>query len=88
MFNFAANFNECLSTWAEKTSNYVDTVFMLLSTSCPGKITPDPEEGPWCQGAADQCSKNVPSNCIDDPDVRVKGKTCKKYLAKKRNKRC
>jgi len=91
MFTSANDFNQCLSTWAEKTSNTVNIFYMLYDTACPllsPEGTSDPEVGPWCQGAADQCGSNAPSNCIDDPDVKLKGKTCKKFLSKKRNKKC
>jgi len=87
MFDGAGNFNQCLTTWAGKTPDEVNTNFMFFYSPCTGQQTPYPNVGPWCQ-TEDQCSSNVPSNCIDDPDVRLKGKTCKKYLAKKRNRKC
>jgi len=59
----------------------------LYGTACT-EYYPSPIVGPWCQPATDQCGSNVPSNCIVDPDVRLKGKTCEKYLAKKTNKKC
>jgi hypothetical protein len=68
MFSYASNFNQCLSTWAGKTSNDVYTSNMLYYTDCPiGFLsTPYPEEGPWCQGADQQCISIVPSNCNDE----------------------
>jgi surface protein len=89
MFGSASNFNQCLSTWAKKTSDDVNTTGMLYGTDCPDGIdSPDPEEGPWCQDAAQQCGSNVPSNCNDNSDFKVGGKKCKQYLKKKKNKKC
>jgi hypothetical protein len=90
MFYTSTSFNQCLSTWAEKTSDDVDTNDMLQGTDCPiGFLsTPDPEKGPWCQGADQQCISIDPSNCNDDPDFKVGGKKCKQYLKKKKKQKC
>jgi hypothetical protein len=89
MFNSANKFNQCLSTWAGKTSDDVLTTGMLYDTDCPDGInSPDPEEGPWCQDADQQCIIIAPSNCNDDPDFKVGGKKCKQYLKKKKKKKC
>jgi surface protein len=35
MFKGASFFNQCLSTWAEKTPNDVDTELILTDNNCP-----------------------------------------------------
>merc|ERR1711957_95981 len=59
MFYGASSFSQCLSTWAEKTSNYVDTTSMLNGTSCTS-IYVNPTFGPWCQDELNECI--VPSS--------------------------
>jgi len=56
MFYEARDFNQCLSTWADKVPPEVNTRRMFEGSSCPniGSI-PDPN-GPWCQDA-DVCIK-------------------------------
>jgi len=56
MFFQATNFDQCLSTWADKTPQDVDVTTIFDRTSCPNTSDPDPSVGPWCQ---EQCS--VPS---------------------------
>ena len=56
MFFEATSFNQCLSTWAEKTSGTVNTFHMLLNSDCPNGIkSPDPKVGPWCQNFQQGC---------------------------------
>jgi len=56
MFDRASDFNQCLSTWAEKTSDTVDTRFMLYSNDCPNGIeSPNATIGPWCQNYTQGC---------------------------------
>ena len=56
MFNSAYSFNQCLSTWAEKTSDIVDTFDMLDETDCPNGIgSPNATIGPWCQNYTQGC---------------------------------
>ena len=59
MFREAKEFNQCVSTWAAKTNNNVNTERMFGRSGCPnspGKVTPDPTQGPWCQRQRDGCS--------------------------------
>jgi len=42
-------FNQCLSTWADKTPDDVVTDNMFFGSQCPFGPTPDPTMGPWCQ---------------------------------------
>jgi len=60
MFVNATMFDQCLSTWADKTSDDVDTDSMLDSTSCPNDVA-DPSRGPWCQGSSQGCGPVVPT---------------------------
>ena len=56
MFFGASEFNQCLSTWAEKTYDYVNTFGMLVDTDCPNGIdNPDATIGPWCQNYTQGC---------------------------------
>jgi len=56
MFSGASYFNQCLSTWAEKTSDTVVTFQMLYRTDCPNGINdPDATIGPWCQNYTQGC---------------------------------
>jgi hypothetical protein len=56
MFDGANYFNQCLSTWAEKTYDFVDTVYMFRSSSCPDGIdNPNATVGPWCQNYTQGC---------------------------------
>jgi len=55
-FSGSSVFNQCLSTWAEKTSGTVDTSFMLSGTDCPNGIrSPNATLGPWCQNYTQGC---------------------------------
>jgi len=68
MFASAGNFDQCLSTWADKVSPAVDTRSMFDNSGCPNigrpvgfsGYTPDPN-GPWCQDA-DVCFVDVCEN--------------------------
>ena len=66
-------FNQCLSTWADKTPNSVSTSNMFADTECPGDVTPDATVGPWCQGEEQSCiavvddSPREPAECKDSP---------------------
>ena len=51
---FINSFNQCLSTWAEKTSYFVDIYRMLRGTNCTNQ-TVFPTVGPWCQDSAQGC---------------------------------
>merc|ERR1719464_1335021 len=71
MFFYATDFNQCLSSWAQKTSPTVDTFNMFQSTACPnGNNTPDPTSGPWCQGANEGCVASL--DCSDKCPIRPK----------------
>jgi len=72
MFRNAEEFNQCLSTWADKVPPKVNTKDMFQLSSCPNigsKVytyfesydVPDPN-GPWCQDA-DVC----PNDCENNP---------------------
>jgi len=69
MFQNAGAFNQCISTWADKTSDTVKTSSMFLGSGCPDKSDPNPGQGPWCQGS-DICS--VPSTPCEDKPKTVK----------------
>ena len=49
MFYKANEYNQCLSTWADKTPNDVNTVDMFQFSSCPNQDDPASNLGPWCQ---------------------------------------
>jgi len=55
MFQDATIFNQCLSTWADKTPPdvYINSIFE--DSGCPDKSDPDPSVGPWCQDVDEQC---------------------------------
>ncbi|OEU17970.1 hypothetical protein FRACYDRAFT_238401 [Fragilariopsis cylindrus CCMP1102] len=56
MFSNAFDFNQCLSTWAGKTSDTVSTTYMLFATDCPNGIgSPNANIGPWCQNYTQGC---------------------------------
>jgi len=83
MFFYAESFNQCLSTWAEKTIT-VSTTEMFTYSSCPclddnSKECADPAKGPWCQ-TADICPGSpVEITCKDNKKSRFKiGKKKKK----------
>merc|ERR1711865_1188448 len=66
MFRAAYTFNQCLSTWADKTPPDVDLINMFEDSGCPNKDAfPDQSVGPWCQGADEQCY--APSNAPSAP---------------------
>jgi len=80
MFYKASSFNQCLSTWATKTTDEVDTLYMLSGTACSNTNTNN--DGPWCQ-TADQCDAIPdPVRCEDDKDIKFivgeKKMKCKK----------
>jgi len=81
MFHYAGMFNQCLSSWANKTPENVDTEDMFEYTSCP--FTSDPTRGPWCRGVANGCS-----TCKNDPQFEVNQKNCNDYLKKKKGEKC
>ena len=70
MFNGANAFNQCISTWAATTPSTVLTNKMLEQSGCPDKSSPDPNQGPWCQGP-DVCPVLPPLPppivCKDEP---------------------
>ena len=45
MFDNATNFNQYISTWAEKTGD-VDTEVILRDSGCPLQSNPNPNAGP------------------------------------------
>jgi len=55
MFRGAYTFNQCLSSWADKTPPNVSIGDIFEDSGCPDKSNPDPSVGPWCQGADEQC---------------------------------
>jgi len=54
MFYEASDFNQCLSSWADKTPTNVNVRNIFFDSDCPNKY-PDPSVGPWCQGEDEQC---------------------------------
>jgi len=55
MFDGALRFNQCLSTWADKTPNDVNTFSMLNGTNCTS-VYVNSTFGPWCQDEVyDEC---------------------------------
>merc|ERR1711865_370605 len=64
MFYEAPKFNQCLLTWADKTSPNVSIYDIFINSDCPNK-DPDPSVGPWCQGEDEQCY--APSNAPSAP---------------------
>merc|ERR1711971_852909 len=67
MFEYS-DFDQCLSTWAEKTPNDVDTYLMFDNTGCPGESNPLPEVGPWCQTEAQYCGVTNDDECANNPN--------------------
>jgi len=55
MFQDATIFNQCLSTWADKTPPDVNINSIFEDSGCPDKSDPDPSVGPWCQDEDEQC---------------------------------
>merc|ERR1711865_1216294 len=53
-FYDATDFNQCLSSWADKTPPDVNVYFMFNYSGCLDK-DPDPSVSPWCQGEDEQC---------------------------------
>ena len=49
MFYEVTSFNQCLSSWADKTKTNVNVVAIFKDTGCPNQ-NPVATEGPWCQG--------------------------------------
>ena len=77
MFFRAGGFNQCLSTWAEKTSDTVFTFNMLFNTDCPNGIDkPNATIGPWCQDYKQGCfapgfePSQQPSNFPTDVPIK------------------
>jgi len=54
MFNRVADFNQCLSTWADKTPPNVSIDDIFDDSGCPNKDA-KATVSPWCQGADEQC---------------------------------
>jgi len=55
MFDKAYAFNQCLSTWADKTSpNVVGLDSMFTYSGCPNQ-NPVVNVAPWCQDEDEQC---------------------------------
>jgi len=54
MFRFSVRFNQCLSTWADKTPDDVTTNYMFDGTNCANKDA-NSTKGPWCQGQKQGC---------------------------------
>jgi len=77
MFSYAYEFNQCLSTWADKVPLGVTTTAMFQLSSCPNKGSKVESfyvpNGPWCQDA-DVCinpteSPSQTDNLIDSSTV-------------------
>ena len=49
MFYEATKFNQCLSTWADKTPPDVSVINIFEDSGCPNKDAVA-TVGPWCQG--------------------------------------
>merc|ERR1719321_2619630 len=92
MFSRAYSFNQCLSSWAEKTPTFVKTYRMFYETSCPNEDpSPNPNVGPWCQDTDNGgCCANNPlfefTSTNKNGKEKVKG-NCD-FVAKKPKKRC
>jgi hypothetical protein len=54
MFAGVTNFNQCLSTWADKTPTNVNVKSMFASSGCPNQNVAS-NVAPWCQGEDEQC---------------------------------
>ena len=54
MFVEASNFNQCLSTWADKTPPNVSIDDIFYYSDCPNKDA-KATVSPWCQGEDEQC---------------------------------
>jgi len=61
MFYKAFTINQCLSSWAQKTSSGVQTTSMLSNTQCPNTIV-NSTIGPWCQTSKQGCFEPAPSS--------------------------
>merc|ERR1712238_60877 len=55
MFDNAKDFNQCLGTWAKKTTPDVITSSMFVASRCTNTNNPDASVGPWCKGESDGC---------------------------------
>jgi len=77
-----SDFNQCLSTWAGKTSDTVRTRAMLYGNDCPNGIdSPNAAIGPWCQNYTQGCfapgfepsqqPSNLPSNKPTDVPTKT-----------------
>ena len=55
MFLASSNFNQCLSTWADKTLPNVSVTNIFQFSGCPNQNTVA-TVGPWCQFESEQCS--------------------------------
>jgi len=64
MFYQATEFNQCLSTWAAKTSSKVSVENIVKDSGCPDQ-NPVVNVAPWCQGEDEQCL--APSDATTDP---------------------
>jgi len=92
MFYWAPSFNQCLSSWGVKLTNYdvlVDVTEMFVSTGCPVTEIRESLDGPWCQDDSDQC---YATTCFDDdPNFQLNGvehKTCDWVAKQKTEERC
>jgi len=50
----STKFNQCLSSWADKTPINVSVIDIFGDSGCPNK-DPVANVGPWCQGKDDNC---------------------------------
>merc|ERR1711865_1272311 len=82
MFYKASNFNQCLSTWADKTPPDVNVVNLFVGSGCPDK-NPVGNIAPWCQGDNEQCF--APSedcnDCDSRPKIEVSGTAFKRLVS-------
>merc|ERR1719162_2377088 len=60
MFHKATNFNQCLSTWADKTPPNVSVSGIFSESGCPKKDA-YANVSPWCQFGSEQCYGSGPS---------------------------
>ena len=56
MFEGATKFNQCLSTWADKTPSNVSINGIFRDSGCPNNLAVG-SYGPWCQGEDEQCRR-------------------------------
>ena len=91
MFYDASEFNQCLSTWVDKTPNDADTEEMFELSDCPLHADPASNVGPWCKDS-DICLASEPqgpcTNSEEEFNTSKKKSTTCKIKNGKRKKFC